>query len=171
MRVLGALLVSAFTLACARPSAETPRASSADAEVPQDRKLAENPPPSGESESEESKPEGGLGVTGISSTDELPRQKSQPPPKDVQETVRSHVGRFRECYEQSSEKSVEGGKLIIRLVIGTDGRVTNIGVAPESTIQDTLLQECVVQRFREMTFAPSEKLRLVTYPLQFAAAP
>jgi len=84
--------------------------------------------------------------------------------------VKKHMNQIRYCYERELATSPSlGGKMIIKSVIGTDGAVSEASV-DSSTLGNTRVEDCVVQRFMRMQF-PEPKgdgAVIVSYPLSFS---
>jgi hypothetical protein len=54
-------------------------------------------------------------------------------PKLIQKTVRAYFKEFRQCYESGLKRNPTlSGKISIRFIIGTDGRVSSASVVPKS---------------------------------------
>ena len=88
-------------------------------------------------------------------------------PEIVRQVIRSHVSQIRFCYESrlASRPSLEG-KIRVRFLVASDGRVPQASIAEGSTLHDSELSECILSRFRSWIF-PSPKgggSALVTYP-------
>jgi tetratricopeptide (TPR) repeat protein len=87
-------------------------------------------------------------------------------PDAIQLVVRRNFGRFRACYEQGlrGNRKLEG-RVVTKFVIGRDGAVSE-SIDAGSELPDTKVVACIVQAFRELTFAPPVGgIATVTYPL------
>jgi len=87
----------------------------------------------------------------------------------IQRVIRSHVAGLRRCYERALavNPGLEG-RVLVRFVIGADGRVTSAEVA-ESTLNDSSVESCLLAEFRRMEFPPPQGggVVMVNYPLVF----
>jgi hypothetical protein len=88
----------------------------------------------------------------------------------IQRVVRSHFGRIRGCYQKElRSKPGVAGRLLVRFVIGTDGKVSK--VAGGGTVNSEPLHKCVVAQFRGMVFPkPRNGVVVVNYPIVFQSA-
>jgi hypothetical protein len=91
------------------------------------------------------------------------------PPEVIQRIVRQNFESFRHCYEQGLGRNPNlAGKMIVRFVIGLDGKVTSAQDFG-SNMPDLQVRECVVQSFRELAFPnPEAGAVTVVYPIILA---
>lgn len=88
-------------------------------------------------------------------------------PEIVRRVIRARQGAIRHCYEQilAADASVQG-RVVVRFVIGRDGRVTNVSTGGE--LEHPGLRSCVTRVFRGMEFPqPEGGIITVSYPLVF----
>ncbi len=96
-----------------------------------------------------------------------PTTSGRLPPSAIQRVVRQNFGRFRMCYEEGLRKnpSLEG-RVAVRFLIGSDGRVTT--ASPAAALPDPSVTSCVVSAFRGLSFPKPENGTVsVTYPIAF----
>jgi hypothetical protein len=92
------------------------------------------------------------------------------PPEIIRRVIRAHVGQVRACYEDGLKKNPTlEGRVDVKFVIDTSGRVSSARSTPHSTMPDMAVVSCVVAAFRRLRF-PQPKAGAVTviYPLVFA---
>jgi TPR repeat protein len=90
------------------------------------------------------------------------------PPEVVQRVVRSHYDDLRRCYESALAKRpwIEG-RVAVRLVIQTDGRVASAENAG-SDLPDPEAIECMFAEYRKLVFpSPEGGIVTVVYPIVF----
>jgi hypothetical protein len=90
-------------------------------------------------------------------------------PEHIQQVVRSHYDQFRRCYEGALARNpASSGRVTVRFVIGTDGKVTAARVQ-ENTLADCEAVHCMLEAYRDLSFpAPSGGMVTVVYPIMFA---
>lgn len=91
------------------------------------------------------------------------------PPEVIQRVVRQSAGRFRLCYENGRRNNTKlQGRVTVRFVIGSDGKVSNVGNGG-SDLPDPGVVSCVVRAFYGLVFPkPAGGIVVVTYPMMFA---
>ncbi|HEY5239926.1 MAG TPA: AgmX/PglI C-terminal domain-containing protein [Polyangiaceae bacterium] len=88
------------------------------------------------------------------------------PPEVIQHVVRSNMGRFRACYEQSlrPQPSLQG-RVTTKFAIARDGTVP-FAVDAGSDVPDASLIACIGRAFESLSFPPPEAgIVTVVYPL------
>jgi Ca-activated chloride channel family protein len=95
-------------------------------------------------------------------------------PETIQRVVRARFSVFRRCYEAGLYTNPElAGLVAVRFVIDGNGEV-HTAADGGSTMPDASVVECVVARFRELSFPhpdAGEKPVTVVYPIQFKPEP
>ena len=100
---------------------------------------------------------------------QLPTTGAKLPPELIQAIVRDNYNKFRACYEDGLGRDATlSGKVSVRFVIGVDGTVRNSVFAPDSTMKDAAVSECVVRGFRALEFPEGETVVTVVYPIVFS---
>lgn len=91
------------------------------------------------------------------------------PPAMIQPVVRSNFGAMRECYQQGQARDPNlRGKVVIRFVIGRDGKVARAELTKDSTLPDAEAGVCVVEAFKSLKFPePDGGVVTVVYPIVF----
>ncbi|MBW2260704.1 MAG: TonB family protein [Deltaproteobacteria bacterium] len=86
----------------------------------------------------------------------------------IKDVMKSSTNAFRFCYEKSLEKDpLLQGKVTIKFVIGTKGKVTKAEVA-SSTLDNAEVETCLVNRVKKLKFPePEGGVVAVSYPLVF----
>jgi hypothetical protein len=87
----------------------------------------------------------------------------------IQEVVRSHYDRFRQCYEDALGRNPNAeGRVVVRFVIGVDGKVARARVQ-ENGLPDCQAVRCVLEEYLGLTFhPPNGGIVTVVYPIMFA---
>jgi hypothetical protein len=103
------------------------------------------------------------------------------PPAEVQRIVRSNFDRYRPCYEEGLRRNPTlSGRVVVRFVIGTDGRVVKAqesldpisNSAPEPRMPDDKVVACIVKTFDALVFPePIGGVVTVVYPIMFSPGP
>lgn len=91
------------------------------------------------------------------------------PPETIQRVVRSNMGRFRACYEESlrPQPSLQG-RVTTKFAIARDGTVP-FAVDAGSDVPDTALIACIDCAFESLSFPPpAGGVVTVVYPLVLA---
>jgi hypothetical protein len=90
-------------------------------------------------------------------------------PDVIQRVVRQSFNTFRACYEDGLRRDPKlRGLITVRFVIGSDGRVTNVGNGG-SDMPDGGVVSCVVRGFYGLSFPqPEGGIVTVTYPIMFS---
>jgi hypothetical protein len=119
---------------------------------------------------------GGHGRMGGSHSTKAPRMRigeshvsGRLPPEVIQRVVRSNMGRFRACYEQSlrPQPSLQG-RVTTKFAIARDGTVP-FAVDAGSDVPDAALIACIGRAFESLSFPPPEGgVVTVVYPLILA---
>ena len=89
------------------------------------------------------------------------------PPEVIQRIVRQNFGRFRLCYENGLRNNPNlQGRVVVRFVIGRDGRVSNVGGGGD--LPDGGVVSCVTRAFYGLSFPqPEGGIVTVSYPIVF----
>jgi hypothetical protein len=104
-----------------------------------------------------------------SPSDALPTRKRDP--EQIRATVRGKYPEIRDCYTRLLVRIPEAqGRIQVRFGISEAGDVASSCVW-ETDIRDQLFATCVLERFDELQFAPSEDTTTVQYPNHFVPAP
>jgi hypothetical protein len=89
----------------------------------------------------------------------------------IDRVVKQHLAQFRFCYERELQKDPElHGKVVMKWVIGKDGRVSTVGVK-RSSMDNTRVDQCMESRVRRLRF-PAPRgggIVSVSYPFVFSA--
>jgi len=91
------------------------------------------------------------------------------PPAVIQRTIRNAFAPIRECYQQGLARDRDlRGKVVIRFVIGRDGKVMRAELTKDSTLPDAKASACVVDAFKTLEFPkPEGGVVSVVYPITF----
>ena len=102
-------------------------------------------------------------------TEEDVRVSGRLPVEVIQRVVRQHHRQFRRCYEDGLVRDPDlRGRVVVRLVIGGDGRVST-ALNGGSNLPDEAVVDCVVRASRAITFPPPEGgIVTVVYPIVFS---
>ncbi len=89
----------------------------------------------------------------------------------IAKIIRDHLGRIRYCYERQLVRQPKlGGKIVVRFVIGLQGRVTSVKI-DQTTMGSPPVEQCIMQVVRGMPFPkPGGGLVEVIYPFLFRVA-
>jgi outer membrane biosynthesis protein TonB len=80
-------------------------------------------------------------------------------------TLRAHANQLRACYtKQLAKQPGLAGKLVVRFVVGTDGKVTSASAAVK--LQDDV-DACVLAGISKLEFDRPSTSHTITYPLKF----
>ncbi|MCI5072410.1 TonB family protein [bacterium] len=93
-------------------------------------------------------------------------------PKDViARIIRNHLGQIRSCYERQVIRQPKlRGKIVVRFVIGLQGRVTSTSIA-ETGMNNAAVEGCIQRVVRRMPFPkPGGGVVEVVYPFTFNLA-
>ena len=84
----------------------------------------------------------------------------------IRRVVRRHIGAVGRCYESVvGEGDVPPGKLVVKFVIGLDGRVSSAERHPDSTLDAPEIEACILKEVRSWRFPPPHAEPVtVTYP-------
>ena len=89
----------------------------------------------------------------------------------IMQTIRRHRSQLRRCHQQRLRQNPElSGVVIVRLVIGANGQVTQVTVQ-RSTLSDRPTEQCLLRQLRRLRFParPSGAPPLtVNYPFRFS---
>ena len=73
-------------------------------------------------------------------------------PEFIRRVVREHLGEILACYEESVRRRPDlAGRVVVRWVIGRDGRVTGATII-QSTLGDTAVEQCIATKIASWTF-------------------
>lgn len=98
-----------------------------------------------------------------------PKVKRALSAEQLQNTMRERVASMRACYELSPAKSNEvAGELTLDFTVEANGTVSGESVSSDS-IEDKVLDECVLGVVRKTAFPKSETPTDVSWPLRFGA--
>ena len=90
--------------------------------------------------------------------------------EEILTVIRANLNQIRLCYEQLLDRSPSAaGKLSVDFVIGANGRVAKIEIAPGATITDSTMQRCVTEKIQRWDFPkPRGPISVdVKYPFVF----
>ena len=92
-------------------------------------------------------------------------------PDLLSRVIQSHAEELRDCYERALvRKPGLAGKVLIRLLVGPDGRAKNTDVL-RSTVGDRGLESCILERIATWSFPlPEGERNAVQFPLIFTPA-
>lgn len=92
------------------------------------------------------------------------------PAETIRKIVRASFGKYRKCYEAGLGKDPTlEGKVIVRFVIDRQGKVSAVGIAPESTMPDDTVSTCIAEAYKTLEFPqPEGGIVTVTYPIMFS---
>ncbi len=93
------------------------------------------------------------------------------PPPEIQKVVRAEFGKLRACYTEGLGRDAAlTGRVMVRFVIDREGKVSRVIAAPESTLSDEKVVDCVLAHFSNMVFPkPEGGIVSVVYPIVFAS--
>jgi hypothetical protein len=88
----------------------------------------------------------------------------------IRKVIRANLGGVRACYQHALTRvpSLEG-KVSVKFSIGLEGNVPSSALA-QSTVGNSQLESCVVDRMRVLQFPRSRGIAVVTYPFIFHQA-
>lgn len=88
---------------------------------------------------------------------------------EIQRVIRLHINEVKRCYETQLAKNPKlSGKVMVRFVIDTDGKVTDSSIA-ETTLHDSLAEGCIAGAVRTWLFPKPQGGRvIVAYPFILA---
>ena len=92
--------------------------------------------------------------------------------KTIKKVVRVYYSHFKYCYEKQLLKNPElEGKVVIKFLIGADGKVQKAEIA-ETTIKNAELEKCMIGAAKRMKFPKplGGGVVDVKYPFVFKAA-
>ena len=89
----------------------------------------------------------------------------------IRRVMKQHIGEVKRCYEAELEKDKNlAGKVMVRFVIGTDGKVPESGIE-STTLKSPAAEKCIADAVRAWEFPkPSGGTVAVSYPFVFASA-
>jgi hypothetical protein len=78
---------------------------------------------------------------------------------------------FQRCYEDGLTRDpMLQGRVVVQLTIGVEGRVTNVRRDPTTTLEDTVVLDCILADYKKMRFPKPEGGTVnVVYPIAFTA--
>ncbi|MFK7985943.1 MAG: VIT domain-containing protein [Sandaracinaceae bacterium] len=90
---------------------------------------------------------------------------------DIRRRLSSLRGPAQRCFRRAASRNpgLVGGRLQVRVTVGTDGRVSAAQIA-NSTMSDPSVAACVLSLLRQQRFAPRPSPVTVTVPFVFAAS-
>jgi Ca-activated chloride channel family protein len=85
----------------------------------------------------------------------------------VQKVLKEQLSSIELCYQKALEKqpNIQGG-MILQLVIDSKGRVTKVSLF-SSKLNDKNLEQCIIQKMKELTFPTPESTDKVTVNVSF----
>jgi hypothetical protein len=91
--------------------------------------------------------------------------------ESIDRSVRSRLWAFQRCYEDGLKRDpMLQGRVVVQLTIGIDGRVTNVRRDPMTTLEDTVVLDCILADYKKMRFPKPEGGAVnVVYPVAFTA--
>ena len=90
----------------------------------------------------------------------------------IERVIKRHLNQIRYCYQRELQKDQDlAGKITVKFVIAADGTVASAQV-DTSTLNNPVLERCVVARFQRMKFEPPAGggVVIVRYPIVFSVA-
>ncbi len=90
----------------------------------------------------------------------------------IERVIKRHLNQIRYCYQRELQKDQDlAGKITVKFVIAADGTVASAQV-DASTLNNPVLERCVVARFTRMKFAAPAGggVVIVRYPIVFSVA-
>jgi len=85
----------------------------------------------------------------------------------IQKVVKKQIPSIKICYQKSLEKQPNiQGWMILQLVIDSKGRVTNATLV-SSKLNDKILEQCIIQKMKELTFPTPEGTDKVMIKVSF----
>ncbi|MDP3016076.1 MAG: AgmX/PglI C-terminal domain-containing protein, partial [Deltaproteobacteria bacterium] len=86
---------------------------------------------------------------------------------DIQKVVKQRLSSFELCYQKFLEKkpNIQGG-ITLQLAIDSSGRVTKV-ILVSSKLNDNNLEQCIIQKIKELTFPTPEGIDKVTATVSF----
>ncbi len=92
--------------------------------------------------------------------------------EEIRAKLREHLKDVKACYDASLSLNPElNGKIVIDWKVDDTGTVTKISVnSPKTTLKDTGVQSCVLEKLKAIVFPPAPKGGDVTisYPFIFS---
>jgi hypothetical protein len=90
-------------------------------------------------------------------------------PNDVRKRIKLAHPALRHCYiKQAQRDPTLAGSVTMTFVIGLDGRARDISTA--GTLANATVHACIAEQVASWTFARTDELRRINYPLQFRLA-
>jgi Ca-activated chloride channel family protein len=87
--------------------------------------------------------------------------------EDIQKAVKQQIPSIEICYQKALEKKPNiQAKATFQLVIDSKGRVTKVSLV-SSKIRDKTLEQCIIQKIKELTFPIPEGTNKVTVNVSF----
>lgn len=89
----------------------------------------------------------------------------------IRRVIQQHIVEVKHCYEAQLEKDKNlAGKVMVRFVIGTDGKVPESGIE-STTLKSPAAEKCIADAVRGWEFPkPSGGTVQVSYPFVLASA-
>jgi len=82
--------------------------------------------------------------------------------EDIQKVVKRQISSMEICYQKALEKKSNiQGKATLQLVIDSKGQVTKVSLV-SSKLKDKDLEQCIIQKIKELTFPAPEGMDKVT---------
>jgi Ca-activated chloride channel family protein len=99
-------------------------------------------------------------VTELSATKGLSKE-------DIQRVIKQQIPSIEICYQKTLEKKPKiHGEIIFELVIGSKGKVTKVNLI-STKLKDKNLEQCIIQKIREVTFPGPEGTDKATAKVSF----
>jgi TonB family protein len=87
--------------------------------------------------------------------------------EDIRKAVKQKIPSIEICYQQALDKKPNiQGRVILQLVIDSIGEVTKVTLI-SSKLNDKNLEQCILQKIKELTFLTPEGAQKVTVTISF----
>jgi hypothetical protein len=87
-------------------------------------------------------------------------------PKDVSMLVQKEIPALRRCYQEHMDASRPQERIKLRWTVERSGKTSNVRVE-ETTFQDRLVEQCLVERILSWVLPPPAEPTDVVYPFVF----
>lgn len=89
----------------------------------------------------------------------------------IRRVIQRHIGEVKRCYEAQLEKDKSlAGRVMVRFLIGGDGKVTESGIE-ETSLKSPAAEKCIADAVRSWEFPrPAGGSVLVSYPFVLASS-
>ncbi len=87
--------------------------------------------------------------------------------EDIQRAIKQQIPSIEICYQKALEKKPKiQGEVAFQLVIDSKGKVTKVSLV-STKLKDKHLEQCIIQKIKELTFPTPEATDTVTVDLSF----